>query len=69
MKFKNLGLPYMGGKRKIAGKIVDEILRRHPDCEYFYDLFGGGGAISFEAMQRSSISKCFTTTQTQAWWH
>jgi site-specific DNA-adenine methylase len=54
-----LGIPYMGGKRKIAGKIVDEILRRHPDCEYFYDLFGGGGAISFEAMQRPNIKQVF----------
>jgi 16S rRNA G966 N2-methylase RsmD len=56
---KGIGLPYMGSKRKIASKIVDEILRRHPDCEYFYDLFGGGGAISFEAMQRPNIKRVF----------
>ena len=54
---KELGMPYMGSKRKLSSKIVDEILLRHPDCEYVYDLFGGGGAISFEFLQRKQIKK------------
>ena len=56
---KQLGLPYMGSKRKIASKIVDEILDKHPNTKYVYDLFGGGGAISFEFMQRKQIKKVF----------
>lgn len=42
----------MGGKRRLASKIVDKIMLDNPNCKYFYDLFGGGGAVSFEAMQR-----------------
>lgn len=49
----------MGSKRKIASKIVDEILDKHPNTKYVYDLFGGGGAISFEFMQRKQIKKVF----------
>lgn len=47
-----LGIPYMGSKRKIAREIVNYILEYNPNCKYFYDLFGGGGAISLEALQR-----------------
>ena len=50
-----LGLPYMGSKRKLAGKIVDKILQDNPNTKYVYDLFGGGGAISFEFLQRPQI--------------
>lgn len=56
---RQLGLPYMGSKRKIASQIVDEILDKHPNTKYVYDLFGGGGAISFEFMQRKQIKKVF----------
>ena len=56
---KHLGLPYMGSKRKIASRIVDVILDKHPNTKYVYDLFGGGGAISFEFMQRKQIKKVF----------
>lgn len=52
-----LGLPYMGGKRKLAKPIIDEILQANPKTKYFYDLFGGGGAISFEALKRKKIKK------------
>lgn len=48
----SLGIPYMGSKRKLAKKIVDFILKNNPNTKYFYDLFGGGGAISFEAATR-----------------
>jgi site-specific DNA-adenine methylase len=40
-----LGIPYMGGKRKLSKQIIDFILAKNPNCKYFYDLFGGGGAI------------------------
>mgnify|MGYP001158826964 FL=1 len=52
-----LGLPYMGSKRKLAKKIVDKILADNPTCHYVFDLFGGGGAISFELIQREQIKK------------
>ncbi len=47
------GIPYMGSKRKLAPKILDYIIAHNPNAKYFYDLFGGGGAISFEALKRS----------------
>lgn len=52
-----LGIPYMGGKRKIAKEIVDYIQIHNPNAKYFYDLFGGGGAISLEAVQRKQFEK------------
>lgn len=58
-KQKKLGMPYMGSKRKLSQKIVDEILNANPNTKYFYDLFGGGGAVSFEAVQRPRIEKVF----------
>ena len=59
MKFEKLGFPYKGSKRKNAKKIVDFILQDFPECEYVYDLFGGGGAISFEFLQRPQIKKVY----------
>lgn len=47
-----LGLPYMGSKRKIAKDIVDYMIQNNPNAKYFWDLFGGGGAISFELLKR-----------------
>lgn len=49
----------MGSKRKLSKKIVDEILNANKNTKYIYDLFGGGGAISFEALQRPKIKKVF----------
>ena len=54
---KELGLPYMGSKRKISKDIVDYILQHNPNAKYVYDLFGGGGAMSFEFLQRKQIKK------------
>ncbi len=54
-----LGLPYMGSKRKLAKPIVDFILKNNPKTKYAYDLFGGGGAISFDFIQRPQIKKVF----------
>jgi len=59
MKHKKLGLPYMGSKRKLASSIIDHILEENPSTKYIYDVFGGGGAISFEAMQRPQIKQVF----------
>lgn len=53
----NLGIPYMGSKRKLAPKIMDFIMRQNPKCRYFYDLFGGGGAMSFVALQYQQIKQ------------
>jgi site-specific DNA-adenine methylase len=52
-----LGMPYMGGKRKLSKPIIDYIIAHNPNAKYFYDLFGGGGAISFEALQRSQFKE------------
>ena len=42
----NYGIPYMGSKNRIAKWIIDNL----PPAEHFYDLFGGGGAISHCAL-------------------
>jgi len=39
------GLPYQGSKSTIANGILENL----PECSNFYDLFGGGGAISHAA--------------------
>jgi site-specific DNA-adenine methylase len=52
-----LGMPYMGSKRKLAKPIIDFILKENPNAKYFYDLFGGGGAITFEALQRPQLKE------------
>ena len=52
-----LGIPYMGSKRKLAPKIVDFILAKNPNAKYVFDLFGGGGAMSFEFLQRPQIER------------
>ena len=57
MKKEKFGVPYMGSKRGISDKIVDYILSYNPNVKYIYDLFGGGGAVSFEFLQRAQIKK------------
>lgn len=47
----------MGSKRKLASTIVDFILLENPQCKYVYDLFGGGGAITYEFAKRGQISQ------------
>ena len=59
MSIMKLGIPYMGSKRQIADKIVDFVLRENPNCKYVWDLFGGGGALSFEFLQREQIKKVY----------
>ena len=48
---QNLGIPYMGSKRKLASDILQKITQRHDGITDFYDLFGGGGSISFTAIR------------------
>jgi hypothetical protein len=45
------GIPYKGGKRKIARELVQFMRRENPDATVFVDLFGGGGAMSLCAAQ------------------
>ena len=48
---EKLGIPYMGSKRKLATEILHKITQRHCGITDFYDLFGGGGSISFTAIR------------------
>lgn len=48
---EKLGIPYMGSKRKLASDILQKITQRHQGITDFYDLFGGGGSISFTAIR------------------
>ena len=48
---KGLGIPYMGSKRKLASKILYSITQRHSQITDLYDLFGGGGSVSFTAVR------------------
>lgn len=48
---EKLGIPYMGSKRKLASDILEKITQRHHNITDFYDLFGGGGSISFTAIR------------------
>ena len=48
---KNLRIPYMGSKNKIALRLFEKMLEIKPNTKYFFDLFGGGGAMSFTALQ------------------
>ena len=43
-------LIYTGSKEMIAGAILKEIHKRAPNAKYFFDLFGGGGAMSVQAL-------------------
>ena len=52
-----IGIPYLGSKRKLATPIIDYILANNPKTKHFYDLFGGGGAMSFEALKRKKIKQ------------
>jgi len=49
----------MGNKRNLAKPIINFIIKENPNVKYIYDLFGGGGSISFEAMQRPEIKQVY----------
>jgi len=44
-------IPYQGAKHKIAGSLLDKMMELKPKAKYFYDLCGGGGSMSFLALQ------------------
>lgn len=48
---EKIGIPYMGSKRKLASDILAHIIPRHENITDFYDLFGGGGSVSFTAIR------------------
>lgn len=45
------GLIYVGSKEMIAPTIISEIYKIQPNAKYFFDLFGGGGAMTFQALK------------------
>lgn len=57
IKKLKLGMPFKGSKRAISSKLVDFILKENPNTKYVYDLFGGGGAMTFEFLQREQIKQ------------
>lgn len=56
---KQVGIPYMGSKRQLSHEIVSYIMAKNPNCKHFYDLFGGGGAISFQALQHKNVQNVY----------
>ena len=44
-------LPYMGSKQNIAYSIMMAIVQKKPKVKYFFDIFGGGAAMSLMAKQ------------------
>jgi site-specific DNA-adenine methylase len=46
-----LRIPYMGSKRKICNELFQKMLEIKPNAKHFFDLFGGGGSMSFFALQ------------------
>lgn len=49
---RHYGMPYMGSKQKLVDKLAPFILARHPNATDFYDLFGGGGSVSFYVVRK-----------------
>ena len=49
-KGKPIGLPYIGSKKKISKKLIEIIKQNFGTDKTVYDLFGGGGAVTFECM-------------------
>lgn len=49
---RHYSMPYMGSKQKLVDKIIPLILSRHKGATDFYDLFGGGGSVSFYVLDR-----------------
>ena len=54
-KGKPIGLPYQGSKNKISKKIVQIIKQNFGTDKVIYDVFGGGGAITAECVDRKSV--------------
>ncbi len=52
---EKLGMPYQGSKRRLAKPLIDFMLRENPNATHFVDVFGGGAAMSFYALQKPQI--------------
>ena len=50
LKNNRYRIPYMGSKQQIAADLLGVMLHKKPKARYFYDLFGGGGAMSLCAL-------------------
>lgn len=55
MSTKNYGVPYMGSKNKIAGRLFQKM----PTAENFYDLFCGGCAMTQFAMEEGRFKNVY----------
>ena len=53
---KKLGIPYKGSKRTLAPQLLQYMLEQNPKATHFYDMFGGGGAMSLDALQETSLN-------------
>ena len=51
-----IGLQYVGSKEIIAPKLVSAIYPHIPNAKYAFDLFGGGGAMSFAFVKSGLIT-------------
>lgn len=49
-------IPYQGSKNLIARRLMDKMLEIKPNARYFVDLFGGGGAMTSEALSRGLLT-------------
>ena len=49
-KGKPIGLPYIGSKKKISKKLIEIIKQNLGTDKTIYDIFGGGGAVTFECL-------------------
>ena len=54
---RNFGLPYMGGKNRIAKELITEIIWNEPNAQIFIDLFAGGCAMSHAALLSGKFKK------------
>lgn len=50
-KMLKLRIPFQGSKNAIAEKLILEMQKHKPKAKYFFDLMGGGGSVSFTALQ------------------
>lgn len=51
-----LGLQYVGSKEMIAPKLINAMYPHIPNAKYAFDLFGGGGAMSFAFVKSGLIT-------------
>ena len=51
-----IGLQYVGSKEMIAPKLINAIYPHIPNAKYAFDLFGGGGAMSFAFVKSGLIT-------------